>query len=115
MGSVQQVEMKIERFERAYRLIFFYALILPDNGIDNGAGYFSPKPHILFMTPFLMFRCPATNRQCECDVATDPANLAKAWKTTKHIKYRICGEMHQIKIREAFVDMAMSRDIVITR
>lgn len=67
------------------------------------------------MIPFLMFRCPATNRQCECDVATDSTNLAKAWKTTKHIKCRICGEMHQIKIREAFVDMAMSREIVITR
>jgi hypothetical protein len=75
----------------------------------------APKPHILFMTPFLMFRCPTTNQQCECDVATDPANLAKAWKTTKQIKCMICGEMHQIKIREAFVDMAMSREIVITR
>jgi len=67
------------------------------------------------MTPFLMFRCPTTNRQCKCDVTTDAANLAKVWKMTKDIKCRICGEMHQIKIRDAFLDMAMSRESVITR
>lgn len=67
------------------------------------------------MTPFLTFICPATNQQCECDVATDAATLAKVWKMTKDIKCRICGEMHQIIIREAFIDMAMSREIVISR
>jgi hypothetical protein len=67
------------------------------------------------MTAFLMFRCPTTSRQCECDVATDPANLAKVWKLTKDIECRICGAMHQIKIRDAFIDMAISRGIVITR
>jgi hypothetical protein len=30
MGSVQQVELKTERFERAYRLLFAYAFIRPD-------------------------------------------------------------------------------------
>ena len=74
-----------------------------------------PKPHIFFMKTFLMFRCPTTNRQCKCDVATDAATLAKVWKMTKDIKCRICGEMHQIKIRDAFLDMAMSRESVITR
>lgn len=67
------------------------------------------------MSPSLMFRCPTTNQQCECDVATDAANLAKVWKTTKDVKCRICGAMHKIKIREAFLDMAMAREIVITR
>ena len=75
----------------------------------------APWPHIFLMTSFLMFRCPATNQQCECDVATDAANLARVWKTTKDIMCRICGEMHQIKIRDAFLDMAMSGEVVITR
>ena len=73
------------------------------------------KTHMVLMTAFLMFRCPATNRQCECDVATDAANLARVWKATKDIKCKICGEMHRIKVRDAFVDMAISREIVITR
>jgi hypothetical protein len=37
----------------------------------------APKHHLSPMTPFLIFRCPNTNRQCGCDVATDAANLAK--------------------------------------
>jgi len=74
-----------------------------------------PTPHILSMTPFLTFRCPATNLRSECDVATDTANLAKVWKLTKDMRCRICGETHQIKIRDAFLDMAMSREIVLTR
>lgn len=79
------------------------------------AGYFSAKPHIFLMTTFLMFRCPTTSQQCECDVATDAATLAKVWKMTKDMKCKICGEMHQIKIRDAFLDMAMSREIVTSR
>jgi hypothetical protein len=67
------------------------------------------------MTTFLTFRCPTTHRQFECDVATDAANLAKIWKMTKGIKCKICGEMHQVKIRDAFLDMAISREVVITR
>jgi len=67
------------------------------------------------MKPFLKFRCPTTNQQCECDVATDAANLAKFWKVIKDIKCRICGGMHQIRIRDAFLDMAMLREIVTTR
>jgi hypothetical protein len=67
------------------------------------------------MTTFLMFRCPTTNQQCECDVATDAANLAKVWKMKKDIKCKVCGEMHQIIIRDAFLDMAMAREIVISR
>jgi hypothetical protein len=34
---------------------------------------------------------------------------------TKDIQCRICGEMHKIKIRDAFLDMAMAREFVITR
>ena len=75
----------------------------------------APKHHIFQMAPFLIFRCPTTNQQCECDVATDAANLAKVWKMTKDIKCRICGEMHKIKIRDAFLDMVMAREIVIAR
>lgn len=67
------------------------------------------------MTPFLKFRCPTTSEQCECDITTDAANLAKVWKMTKNVECMICGGMHQIKIRDAFLDMVMSREIVITR
>ena len=73
------------------------------------------KTHIFLMTTFLTFSCPTTQQQCECDVATDAADFAKIWKMTKDIKCNICGEMHQIKIRDAFVDMAISREIVISR
>lgn len=76
---------------------------------------FSAKTHILLMTTFLTFLCPNTHQQCESNVATDAANLAKIWKMTKDIKCKICGEMHQVKIRDAFLDMATSREIVITR
>jgi len=74
----------------------------------------APKPHICPMTPFLTFRCPTTNQQCTCDVATDAANLAKVWKLTKDIPCRICGTMHQIKIRDAFLDMVLSRELMVT-
>jgi hypothetical protein len=67
------------------------------------------------MIPFLTFKCPTTHQQCECDVTTDAANLAKVWRLTKDIKCRICGEMHKIKIRETFLDMVIAREIVITR
>jgi hypothetical protein len=75
----------------------------------------APKSYIFLMMAFLTVRCPTTNQQCECDVATDAANLAKVWKMTKDIQCRICGETHQIKIRDAFIDMIISRELVIIR
>lgn len=71
--------------------------------------------YISVMTTFLMIRCPTTGQQYECDVATDCVNLTKTWKMTKDIQCKGCGEMHPIKIRDAFVDMAVSRQNVITR
>jgi hypothetical protein len=67
------------------------------------------------MTAFLTVRCPTTNQRYECHVATDAANLTKVWKMTMDIQCRLCGGTHQIKIRDAFLDMIMSRELVITR
>jgi hypothetical protein len=83
--------------------------------VEDNADYSAPMPHVFAVAKFLMFKCPTTNRQSECDVATDAANLAKVWNMTKDVRCRTCGEMHQIKIRDAFLDMAVSREIVTTR
>jgi hypothetical protein len=73
------------------------------------------EPHISSMATHLTFKCPTTNRHGECDVATDSANLANVWRKTMGLECRICGGTHQIKISEAFLDMILSRQVVVCR
>jgi hypothetical protein len=60
----------------------------------------------------LHFRCPTTNGSISTGINTNVESLASAWRSTIHIKCPQCGGLHAIKVREAFVEDAISSSIL---
>ena len=52
----------------------------------------------------LFFTCPTTREQAPTGVETDVQSLQAAWKATLKIKCPHCGEMHEISIRETYIN-----------
>lgn len=56
----------------------------------------------------LHFRCPTTNGSISTGINTNVETLASAWRSTIHVKCPQCGGLHAIKVREAFIEDAIS-------
>jgi hypothetical protein len=55
----------------------------------------------------LFFTCPTTHREAPTGIETDVQSLQAAWKATLKIKCPYCGEMHQISVRETYINGAL--------
>jgi hypothetical protein len=55
----------------------------------------------------LFFTCPTTHQQAPTGIETDVQSLQAAWKATLKIKCPHCGEMHEISVRETYINGAL--------
>ena len=55
----------------------------------------------------LLFTCPITHHQASTGIETDVQSLQAAWKATLKVKCPHCGEMHEISVRETYIDCAL--------
>jgi hypothetical protein len=59
----------------------------------------------------LLFTCPTTSQQVPTGIETDVESLRAAWKRTLKVSCPHCGEVHEISVRETYVNGAL-RDAV---
>ena len=59
----------------------------------------------------LFFTCPTTRQQAPTGIETDVQSLRAAWKATLNVKCPHCGEVHEISVREAYINGARQRPI----
>jgi hypothetical protein len=55
----------------------------------------------------LFFTCPITGQQAPTGIETDVQSLQAAWKATLNVKCPHCGEVHQISVRETYINGAL--------
>jgi hypothetical protein len=55
----------------------------------------------------LFFTCPQTNRKAPTGVETDAQSLRASWKATLKIDCPYCGTVHEISVRETYIDGAI--------
>jgi hypothetical protein len=58
--------------------------------------------------PSLRFACPKTNRHVSTGVETDVQGLSAFWKETLKVKCPHCGEVHEISVRETYINGALA-------
>jgi hypothetical protein len=56
----------------------------------------------------LLFVCPKTCKRVPTGIETDAQSLQVAWKETLKVKCPYCSEMHEISVREAYINGALS-------
>jgi transcription elongation factor Elf1 len=54
-----------------------------------------------------LFTCPTTLQQAPTGIETDVQSLQAAWKATLKIKCPHCGKMHEISVRDTYVNGAL--------
>jgi hypothetical protein len=54
------------------------------------------------------FVCPKTNKRVPTGIETDVQNLQALWKETLKVKCPHCSEMHEISVRETYINSALS-------
>jgi transposase-like protein len=52
----------------------------------------------------LLFNCPKTNHPAPTGVETDAQSLRASRKATLKVNCPHCGEVHEISVREAYID-----------
>ena len=52
----------------------------------------------------LFFTCPITLEQVPTGIEIDARSLQDAWKSTLKIDCPHCGEMHEISVRETYIN-----------
>jgi hypothetical protein len=60
------------------------------------------------MVPLLFFTCPKTNQQAPTGIKTDPQSLGAVWKSILKVTCPHCGDMHEISVRETYLNGALS-------
>jgi hypothetical protein len=55
----------------------------------------------------LFFTCPTTLQQAPTGIGTDVQSLQAAWKTTLKIKCPHCGQVHEISVRDTYINGAL--------
>ena len=55
----------------------------------------------------LLFNCPKTHQQAPTGIETDVKSLSAAWKATLKLNCPLCGEVHNISVREAYLNGAL--------
>jgi hypothetical protein len=56
----------------------------------------------------LLFVCPKTNQHVPTGIETDVQSLSAFWKATLKVNCPYCGEMHEISVRETYINGALS-------
>jgi hypothetical protein len=56
----------------------------------------------------LLFVCPKTNKRVPTGIEADVQNLKALWKETLKVKCPHCSEMHEISVRETYINGALS-------
>jgi hypothetical protein len=59
----------------------------------------------------LSFVCPKTLKPAPTGIETDVQSLRATWRTTLTVHCPHCGELHEISVRETYVDGAL-RDAI---
>jgi hypothetical protein len=59
----------------------------------------------------LLFICPKTNQQAPTGIETDVQSLSASWKALLKVNCPYCGEVHEISVREMYIDGVLS-DVV---
>ena len=60
--------------------------------------------------PELSATCPTTRKRLSTGIHADSTTLAKVWSSDIRVKCPHCGKRHVIKVREAYVESALSSD-----
>jgi hypothetical protein len=55
----------------------------------------------------LLFTCPTTHQQAPTGIETDVKSLQKTWKARLKVDCPYCGEVHEISVRETYIDGVM--------
>jgi hypothetical protein len=55
----------------------------------------------------LFFTCPTTRRKAPTGIETDVQSLRATWKATLKVKCPRCGEVHEISVRETYINGAL--------
>ena len=56
---------------------------------------------------FLFFTCPTTHQHVPTGIETDVQSLQAAWKAMLKVKCPHCGEMHEVSVRETYLNGAL--------
>jgi transcription elongation factor Elf1 len=56
----------------------------------------------------LLFTCPKTNQRASTGIETDVQSLSASWKVTLKVNCPHCGEVHEISVRETYINGALS-------
>ena len=59
------------------------------------------------MSP-LLFVCPNTNQQIPTGIQTDVQSLSACWKAMLKVDCPQCGKVHQISVRETYIEGALN-------
>jgi hypothetical protein len=52
----------------------------------------------------LFFTCPTTHLEAPTGIETDVQSLHAAWKATLKIKCLHCGKVHEISVRDTYIN-----------
>jgi hypothetical protein len=55
----------------------------------------------------LLFICPKTNQQAPTGIQTDAQSLSASWKAMLKVNCPHCGKVHQISVRETYIEGAL--------
>ena len=58
------------------------------------------------MSP-LLFICPKTNQQAPTGIETDVQSLSASWRAMLKVNCPHCGKVHQISVRETYIEGAL--------
>jgi hypothetical protein len=55
----------------------------------------------------LLFTCPKTRQQAPTGIETDVQSLRAAWSKKLTVHCPLCGKMHEISVRETYIEGAL--------
>jgi hypothetical protein len=56
----------------------------------------------------LLFICPKTHQQAPAGIETDIQSLSASWRATLKVNCPHCGEVHEISVRETYINGVLS-------
>jgi hypothetical protein len=56
----------------------------------------------------LLFICPKTDQQAPTGIETDAQSPSASWKATLKVHCPHCGGVHEISVRETYINGALS-------
>jgi hypothetical protein len=58
--------------------------------------------------PSILFTCPNTQRRASTGIETDVRSLTAVWSKNLEVQCTLCGEVHKMSVREAYVESTLS-------